>query len=313
MLGSLWRRSAAPPCVSVAVPLYNHAAYIGEAIASILAQGSVVKEVVVIDDGSNDESAAVVSRLAQQDKRIRFSQQENQGAHATINTALARCDGEFLTILNSDDCYLPGRLGTLVTALDNDATADIAVSGVTFMDGDAKPVANAWYEAQLAFYRSGGDLAASLLNGNFVMTTSNLLFRRQTLDSVGAFAALRYVHDLDWLLRALALQHRIVRLDAELLRYRIHDRNTIGEEHGGVRAEWAIAAAAYLTTLWDRPEAPPIDWEHAEAIQAVLRTHLLDRAVGPCMAYLRRHGAAPLDRSPLPADIAFRARVKGWA
>src|ERR1700733_6857395 len=117
MLSPLWRRPA-PPRVSVVVPLYNHADYIGDAIASIRAQGSVVKEVVVIDDGSTDGSTAVMQRLAQQDSRIAFTQQENQGAHATINAGLACCTGEFLTILNSDDAYLPGRLAALVAALD---------------------------------------------------------------------------------------------------------------------------------------------------------------------------------------------------
>ena len=311
MLGAWWRRQEAAR-VSVVVPLYNHAAYIAEAVASILSQGSIVQEVIVLDDGSTDQSAATMAHLAQQDRRIRFERQDNQGAHATINAALPLGTGEFLAILNSDDAYMPGRLSALVAALDADGTADIAVSGLHFMDGAGHAIENPWYQEALRTYQAGMELGLALLNGNFVMTTSNLLLRRTTLEVVGPFAALRYAHDLDWLLRALALGRRIAWVDEPLLRYRKHDSNTIDEDHARVRAEWAMLAAAYLTLLWDRAGAPPIDWDHAAAAQTVLRQHQLDRAVAPCMAYLRRHGSVPLDRSALLADEPFKARVKAW-
>ena len=310
MLRNLWRRPAAAR-VSVVVPLYNHAGYIGDAIASILAQGSVVQEVIVIDDGSTDDSATVMAGLAAQDPRIVFDRQDNQGAHATLNAGLARCTGDLLAVLNSDDAFAPGRLTALVAALDADPAADIAASGLSFMDGSGATIANPWYQEALAFRRGGADLGVALLNGNFLMTTSNLLIRRAAWDLVGPFAALRYVHDLDWLLRALALGRRVVRVDKDLLRYRIHASNTISEDHANVRVEWALAAAAYLTLLWDRPGAA-IDWDHAGAVQAVLRKHQLDCAVPPCMAYLRHHSPASLDGSPVLADAAFKARVKGW-
>lgn len=311
MLRGLLRRADAAR-VSVAVPLYNHAAFIAQAVGSILDQGPIVKEVVVIDDGSTDGSAAAMEGLSRQDGRIRFERQANQGAHATINAALARCTGDLLAILNSDDVYQPGRLASLAAALDEDATADVAASGLAFVDADGRPVANDWYEQARAVHRAGTELGVSLLNGNFVMTTSNLVFRRGALTTVGGFAALRYVHDLDWLLRALALGRRLVIVDRPLLCYRMHGRNTINEDHRAVRAEWAMAAAAYLTLLWDRPDAPPIDWDHAAAAAAVLRTHELDRAAAIGMACLRRHRAAPLDRSPVLRDQDFMARMKTW-
>jgi glycosyltransferase involved in cell wall biosynthesis len=311
MLTSLWRRPA-PARVSVVVPLYNHAAYIAPAIASILSQGSLVKEIIVIDDGSTDDSASVMEGLARQDKRIVFERQANRGAHATLNTGLARCTGDLLTILNSDDAYTTGRLTALAAALDADPGAAIATSRLAFMDGDGKAIANPWYAESLAFYQAGAELGVALLNGNFLMTTSNLMVRRAALAAIGPFAAFRYVHDLDWLLRALALGHRIAQIDKPLLRYRIHNTNTISEDHSAVRTEWAIAAAAYLTVLWDRPGATPVEWAHAGAVQTVLRKHKLDCAVPPCMAYLRHHGGAALDANPLLADSAFKAAVRDW-
>ena len=289
--------------MSVVVPLYNHAAFVAEAVESILAQGRVVQEIIVLDDGSTDGSAAVVQGLVGRDPRLRLERQANRGAHATINAAIALCGGEMVAILNSDDAWLPGRVAALVAA----RGAGIGCSGLRFMDAAGTGTDNPWYEAALAFHRDGAELGVALLNGNFVMTTSNLLIRRATLEAVGPFAALRYGHDLDWLLRALALGQRLVRVEAPLLRYRTHASNTIAEDHAGVRAEWAVAR------LGHRPDAPPIDWDHAAAAQSVLRRHELDRAVALCLAYLCRSGVAGLDRSPLLADAAFRARVKGWA
>ena len=302
-----WRTP--PARVSVVIPLYNHAAYIEQAVNSVLAQGPVVRELIVLDDGSTDQSAEIMARLAARDARIRFERQENAGAHAALNTALSWCRGEFLAILNSDDSYVTGRLSRLAAALDADPGVDIAASGLQFMDGTSRMVGNDWYEAARVAH---ADLGLGLLNGNFLMTTSNLVFRRDALERVGAFAALRYAHDLDWILRALALGRRVVLVEDRLLTYRMHDSNTINEDHRRVRAEWAMAASAYLTTLWDRRHAPAIDYEHAAAAQTVLRTHQLDRAAAPCMAYLRRHGALPLDRSPLLGDAAFVARLDGW-
>ena len=311
MLGLRWRR-AQPARVSVVVPLYNHAAFITEAVESVLAQGSIVKELIVLDDGSTDESASVMEELARLDTRIRFERQPNQGAHATINTALGQCTGDLLAILNSDDAFLPGRLATLAARLEAEPSTDIAASGLAFMDGTGAPIENAWYAAALERYRTGTELGVALVNGNFVMTTSNLVFRRSAFAAIGRFAALRYAHDLDWILRALATGHRMMLADQPLLRYRTHGSNTISEDHAGVRAEWAMVTAAYLTLLWDRPGAPSIAWDQAAAAQAVIREHQLDRAVPPCMAYLRRHGATALDRNPLLGDAAFKALVKGW-
>jgi glycosyltransferase involved in cell wall biosynthesis len=298
--------------VSVVVPLFNHAAYIAEAVESILAQGDIVDEVVVIDDGSTDESGTIMQTLARQDPRIRFARQSNQGAHATLNRGIELCQGEFCAILNSDDVYADNRLMQLLQALQADAGADIASSGIGFIDGAGQPMDNAWYEASRAMFEDGTPLDLALLNGNFLMTTSNILFRRAAWPKLGAFAPLRYAHDLDWLLRALAHGHRIVILPAKLLRYRTHGRNTISEDHGAVRVEWALVAAAYLASLWHRPGALAIDWPHAGAAQTVLRRHELDRGVALAMAALRREGATRLDTSRLALDSAFKDQLKAW-
>jgi glycosyltransferase involved in cell wall biosynthesis len=296
----------------VVVPLYNHERYIGEAIRSILAEGKLVREIIVIDDGSSDGSILVMEKLARQDPRIVFRTQSNQGAHATINAGLRSCSGEFLTILNSDDAYLPGRLSILVAALDADPEASIAASALAFMNDAGEAIRNAWYEEILAGQNASQGLGVALINGNFLMTTSNLLFRRSSLEELGFFAPLRYAHDLDFALRAVAFGKRILVVDQMLLRYRIHATNTISEDHSKVRSEWAICAAAYFANGLDGSLPNKMDWETAAALEDVLRRHELSKAVHLCMSYLRRWGMEPLDRNRLVSDQDFLKRVADW-
>jgi glycosyltransferase involved in cell wall biosynthesis len=292
--------------------LYNHVAYIKAAVESVLAQGEVLREVVVIDDGSSDDSPGAMRQIAGSDARIRFRSRSNEGAPATMNEGISETTGEFVAILNSDDLYMPGRLDVLALRLDAEPGADLAASAIAFMDERGAAIENSWYQDAIVS-RAGCDMGTALINANFLMTTSNYVFRRDLTTRIGGFAALRYTHDLDFALRALALGHGITVVEQPLLRYRQHGNNTISEDHRKVRAEWAACAAAYLTLLWDRPGTPEPDWDAAGAVAEVLRRHELTRMVMPCMAYLRRHGDGRLDTGPLVADEAFRARMLGWA
>ena len=114
--------------VSVVIPLYNHAAYVAAAVRSVLDQGPILRELIVVDDGSTDGSAEAMRVLCRDDPRIVFWSQDNRGALAALNAGLLRAGGEFVAVLNSDDCYQPGRLQALAEALDRDAGAALAAS-----------------------------------------------------------------------------------------------------------------------------------------------------------------------------------------
>jgi len=105
------------PKVSVLMPSYNHARYVAAAIQSIQAQTFQDFEIVVTDDGSQDGTADVVA--AMNEPRLRLSRfPVNRGFSAAINDALRRSRGEYLTFLNSDDCFLPAKLELQVAFLD---------------------------------------------------------------------------------------------------------------------------------------------------------------------------------------------------
>ena len=287
------------------IPLYNHARFIEAAIDSALGQGSILHELIVVDDGSTDDSAAIARRFAEADPRIVFWSQPNRGAHAAINAGIHRASGELVGILNSDDVYAPRRLEQLVAALDAEPTSDLIASSILFIDDIGRPVPNAWYDAAVEFFDRNRDLAVALVNGNFLMTTSNYLVRRRLFDEIGMFAPLRYTHDLDFALRILAAGKSIRYVREPLLQYRLHSSNTIKEAHDRVRLEWAAVAAMYAVRAWDHSRDNGFNWTQAVAMGDVWDRHALTRSVHLCATYFRRHPTDTMERTPLFSDGLF--------
>lgn len=115
--------------VSVIVPCYNIGSYVERCVHSILAQekhNRLQPEILLIDDGSTDGTAAVCDRLAAEDDRIRVFHQENAGPGIARNTGIEKATGELLAFVDGDDAMMPGMLSTLADALENTG-ADIAV------------------------------------------------------------------------------------------------------------------------------------------------------------------------------------------
>ena len=299
-------QSSGPGRVSVVIPLYNHSRYIRQAIDSVLSQGSLLRELIVVDDGSTDDGAMAVQAMAAADPRIIFWSQANSGAHSAINAGIARARGEFVAFLNSDDAFLPGRLASLTGALDIDPGSDMVASSIAFIDQRGSAIDNPWHTSALDAFKSGGDIGLALMNANFLMTTSNFLVRRGLFDTIGMFSPLRYSHDLDFALRIVASGHRIAFVDLKLLNYRFHPDNTIKENHHLVRIEWAIVAAFFLFSISRLPTASSRTWRRALAATAFLEQHSLARAVQLCLLYFIRHPARTLEDSPVLSDGAFR-------
>jgi glycosyltransferase involved in cell wall biosynthesis len=236
-----------PPEYTIVIPLFNHSHFIEQALNSCLEQTHPPKRIIVIDDGSTDESFEIAKKIAQKNSMIEVYKRVNKGAHATINEAISKVKTEYVTILNSDDIYPKNRFSVLLNYLAHSPQTDLVFSRVLFIDeksnnlGDIK-----WYEDRLNFFKKTNDLALSLINGNFSMTTSNFLFKTSLFTEVEGFSAYRYAHDLDFLLKTLLLKKRIDFLDQSLLLYRIHQKNTIKESREKIFKEVSIIQKDYL-------------------------------------------------------------------
>jgi len=253
------------PKVSVVIPSYNHARYVAEAVNSVLAQSEADLELIVVDDGSTDESAQILHAF--DDDRMHVIEQENQGAHAALNTGLERAGGEFLAVLNSDDIYHPQRLERLVALLEKDPDVSLAGSYIQVIDSRGRSLGlkrgyrslEPWpLEAPERSFRAGDDLKAALLTENFWATTSNCVFARAWYERVGGFRSLRYAHDWDFALR-MAEKGRLVLHPEALLQYRVHERNTIREDRAAMIFEicWCLAVnmPGHIREAW-YAEAP---------------------------------------------------------
>ena len=248
------------PLVSVVIPSYNHARYIAAAVESVLNQTERDLELIVVDDGSKDNSLEILSTFS--DPRLKIYPQENQGAHAAINRGLEQATGHYLAILNSDDLYFPIRLQKLIGILGQHPETGLVGSYIQVIDSEGIPLGvkhgyhdlEPWpLENRARSFRAGEDLRVVLLTENYWSTTSNYLFSRSWFEKVGPFQPLRYAHDWDFALR-LAAQSRLLLLPEPLLSYRVHATNTIKENQAAMIFEICWILAVHL------PRAAKTDW-----------------------------------------------------
>jgi len=238
------------PSVSVIIPAYNHQDYVGEAIESVLAQTHADLELILINDGSTDETDARIRGY--DDPRIKYFTQQNIGAAPTINLGISRAVGEFIHILNSDDVYAPDRIERILRQFEDDETLDAVVTHLEFIDGDGKRMSiqecpdHVWRERRATpSFRDSDELLLHLLAGNFACTTSNIACRRRVFEELGGFRNLRYLHDYEFLLR-LCYHKKVRALPEVLVRYRIHAQNTIKENEGQTDFEFGVVLASFL-------------------------------------------------------------------
>jgi len=215
--------------VAVVIPLFNHEAFIGDAVRSLLGQTRPPDRIIVIDDGSTDGSLEAARAASAGDTRVTLLTQSNAGAHHTLNRAIAlAADADFIGILNSDDLYEPERIESCLRALDLHPTAAVVATRLRIIDSAGAPLPEAdprarWLRS--VWHARPATLPAWLGIANFTKTTSNL-FGRAEYFRAHPFRDYRYIHDYFFALTAV-LEDLLVVLDEELLRYRVHGSNTI--------------------------------------------------------------------------------------
>jgi glycosyltransferase involved in cell wall biosynthesis len=226
------RFGATPPRdgsgVSVVMPVYNHERFLERTLASVAAQTVAPCELVAVDDGSSDGSAAVIERFARAAPfPVTLVRQRNRGAHVALNRGLALARGRTVALLNSDDEFHPQRLERMVAMLGDDA--GFAFSDAELIDDDDRPARGddaATLREAIARANARPTILESLLDRNVAISTGNFVFRRALAAAIGGFAAFEVCHDWDYILEATR-HTRVVRVPEPLYRYRLHGRNTV--------------------------------------------------------------------------------------
>jgi teichuronic acid biosynthesis glycosyltransferase TuaG len=206
------------PTVSVVMPAYNAAAYIGAAIRSVLAQSHKDWELIVVDDCSTDDSASIVADFARDDDRIRLIRLErNRGAPAgPRNLAIQAARGEWIAFLDADDLWHPEKLRWQLQALDKMAAKFCSTRNINFVDERALKLS----DANAAGIESIG-FRKQLIN--FRTPTSSVVASRALLLRHQFNEDLRYKarEDLDCWLHCIEEAGGSIKLRAPLMGYRI--------------------------------------------------------------------------------------------
>ena len=206
--------------VSIIVPSYNSAQYLPEALESALCQTYQDYEIIVIDDGSTDQTKDIVQGFAaDHPEKIRYIYQENKGLAVARNTAIKHARGKFLALLDSDDKWLPERLEYTVKAIESDDAVGLAYCDITYVDEAGTPLGSPERDSR---YLSGNIFEYIFLRKVHIVSPS-VIFRKSCCDQVGGFdenLARLGCEDRDLWLR-ISQQYKAVYVDKVLALYRV--------------------------------------------------------------------------------------------
>jgi glycosyltransferase involved in cell wall biosynthesis len=230
------------PTVSAIIPTYNRAALLVEAVESALTQRRPPDEILVIDDGSRDDTA---TRMAAYGDRVRYVRQANAGPSAARNHGFRLARGEYLALLDSDDLWTPDRLERQLEVLQRHPETDVVFGReVLFSDGQPDRDWNLHdHEVRRVLGQTTGPLSPvlPLLIRENVVPTSTALFRRALLDRTGGIdESLRQAEDWDLWLRFALAGARFAHVPSPLCRRRMHDSNLIHDKEARMQATLAV-------------------------------------------------------------------------
>ncbi len=204
------------PTVSVIIPTYNSAKYVIEAVESVLAQTYQDFEILVIDDGSTDETEQVLRRYK---NPVRYIRQPNGGVAVARNRGIQESRGRYIAFLDADDTWLPHKLEQQINVLQQHPHAHACYSAFTIVDADLNPLGISRSQ------RQGSALEDLLTHGNIIGSICTVLCERSLFDEVGGFdPKLSQCADWDMWVR-LAAHTEFLYLDEPFVTYRQHGTN----------------------------------------------------------------------------------------
>jgi len=212
------------PLISCILPVFNGERFLAEAIDSVLAQSHRPLDVIVVDDGSSDGTAAIAAACG---PPVRLLRQANAGTTAARNHGLATAQGEFVTFIDADDRWSPDRLARPLARFAARPELDLCFGHVqNFWDDELHEEAARFRDHRIARPIPGYSATA-------------MLARRRLFDTLGRFdAALHHASDTEWIMRAAERDAVIELLPDVVLQRRLHDRNVSRQRAERSREEY---------------------------------------------------------------------------
>lgn len=231
------------PIVSVIIPSYNAADYIAQTLESVLAQTLTDIEVIVVDDGSTDNTRNIVADFANKDPRLMLVEQANQFAGVARNNGMSKARGKYLYFLDADDYIESNALEELVNAIEQHG-ADVAIAkseGFDNTTGDTWTIDGALNGVDFDRPIAHAEYCDRLFQ-SFIGWPWDKLFRKEFIDKTAlTFQPLRTTNDALFVFCALALADTIVCLDSVLFHHRTNNKNSL---EGSRSKSWNNAICA---------------------------------------------------------------------
>jgi len=235
------------PKISIIIPAYNAEDTIEETIQSVQQQTLKDFEVIVINDGSTDQTLNVLESI--QDQRLKVFSYENSGVSAARNHGISLANSEFIAFLDADDLWTKDKLELQFNALNQHPEAGVAYSWTCFMNVDEYNKPSTFLPSPQ--YTFAGNVYKNLLISDFIHNGSNTLIRKQAIDSVGEFdETLRSCEDWDYWLRLAAKWSFVV-----VPKYQVLYRRTLGS--GATSKVEVMKQAAFMAREKAFTAAPP--------------------------------------------------------
>lgn len=222
------------PLVSVVIPAYNHESYVQKSLDSVAEQDYPNKEIIVINDGSMDETMLKIETWIQYNKftQITFKNQSNAGIATTLNRLLELASGEYIALASSDDYLLPRSLSKRIERLQKVNKKAIFGDCIVINENEKKihnSVISGLYDGNKKLLKSEKHLKSQILR-KFSVAGPAILFHRSILSSEENFDPNLLVEDWDFCLK-LAVKHELAFVDYPVGAYRLHKSNTINREN----------------------------------------------------------------------------------
>lgn len=230
------------PRVSVIIPTYNYGRYIEKAIDSVLAQTYQDFEIIVVDDGSTDNTRTII--VTKYRDKVKYIYQENKGASAARNQGLREASGDFIVFLDADDWFAPENLEYKTNILENDADVGWVYSDWYYVDEKGHLVDKASDRFSFNTRQLEGDISSELFSTGNYITMDSVLMRKTCIDKVGVFdESLPALQDYDlWLRIALSFPVKFINIQ---LSYSLIHLDSITFQKGVYPSAFLMIARKY--------------------------------------------------------------------
>lgn len=205
------------PLVSVIIPTYNGSRFIRETIQSVLDQTYNNLEIMVVDDGSTDDTSLIVKSIT--DQRITYIQQKNAGVSPARNHGIAVSKGDYIAFLDHDDVWLPCKLEKQLSLFEQNPKVALIYSDVFIINENNFIIGK--YSHKIKFFR--GRIFKELFSSCFI-TILTVVIKKSVFLEVGPFLPYKICEDYDLLLKCAA-EYPIDYIDEPLAKYRVHGSN----------------------------------------------------------------------------------------